>query len=319
MTRPIVIAHRGASGYLPEHTLAAKALAYGLGADFLEQDVVATRDSELVVLHDIYLDDITDVARHFPGRQRPDGHYYVVDFDLAELRGLNVVERRKPGTAAAMYPDRFPSGMRGLRVVTLDEELQLIQGLNRSMRRDIGIYPEIKDPAWHRAHGLDLAQLLLRKLDDYGYRTPDDAVFVQCFDAAELRRVRHDLKCALRLVQLVGNDARHAELLTPEGLDGIATYAAGLGPHYSQLVDSRDGASNPGTAEVRPVTAWAHAAGLQLHPYTFRRDALPEYVPDLEALLTLFLRDVGVDGVFCDHPDIGVRVRNTLCDERRAT
>ena len=98
----------------------AKALAYGLGADFLEQDVVATRDSELVVLHDLYLDDVSDVAQQFPRRQRADGHYYVVDFDLDELRGLNIVERRKPGSAAAAYPDRFPSGMRGLRVVTLD-------------------------------------------------------------------------------------------------------------------------------------------------------------------------------------------------------
>jgi glycerophosphoryl diester phosphodiesterase len=318
MTRPIVIAHRGASGYLPEHTLATKALAYGLGADFLEQDVVATRDSELVVLHDIYLDDVTDVAQHFPRRQRPDGHYYVVDFELDELRGLNVVERRKPGSAAVAYPDRFPSGMRGLRVVTLDEELQLIQGLNRSMRRSVGIYPEIKDPAWHRAHGVDLAHLLLRKLDDYGYRTADDAVFVQCFDPGELRRVQHDLHCALKLVQLVGNDARYAALLTPGGLASIAEYATGLGPHYSQLVGYRAAGPEQGV-EVGPVTTWAHAAGLQIHPYTFRRDALPAYVSDLEGLLTLFLRDVGVDGVFCDHPDIGVRVRNALCDEHRVT
>ena len=87
-TTPIVIAHRGASGYLPEHTLAAKALAYGLGADYLEQDVVATRDSRLVVLHDLYLDDVTDVARRFPGRHRRDGRHYVIDFDLAETRAI---------------------------------------------------------------------------------------------------------------------------------------------------------------------------------------------------------------------------------------
>ena len=100
---PIVIAHRGASGYLPEHTLAAKALAHGLGADYIEQDVVATRDSQLVVLHDLYLDDVTDVALKFPGRQRSDGRHYVIDFDLAELEQLTVFERRAPGTARAKY------------------------------------------------------------------------------------------------------------------------------------------------------------------------------------------------------------------------
>src|SRR5688572_24954616 len=98
MTPPFVIAHRGASGYLPEHTLAAKALAYGLGADYLEQDVVATRDGRLVVLHDLHLDDISDVARRFPGRQRADGRHYVVDFDLSELETLRVFERRTPGS-----------------------------------------------------------------------------------------------------------------------------------------------------------------------------------------------------------------------------
>src|SRR6185503_3100921 len=105
---PIVIAHRGASGYLPEHTLVAKALAHGLGADYLEQDVVATRDGKLVVLHDLYLDDVSDVAERFRGRQRDDGLHYVIDFDLTELKTLTVFERRAPGSAAAKYPARFP-------------------------------------------------------------------------------------------------------------------------------------------------------------------------------------------------------------------
>jgi len=103
---PIVIAHRGASGYLPEHTLEAKALAYGLGADYLEQDVVATRDAQLVVLHDLHLDDVTDVASRFPGRQRADGRHYAIDFDLAELQQLAVSERRKPGSRSARFPER---------------------------------------------------------------------------------------------------------------------------------------------------------------------------------------------------------------------
>src|SRR5918994_4470336 len=178
-TQPIVIAHRGASGYLPEHTLAAKALAHGLGADFLEQDVVATRDSKLVVLHDLYLDDVSDVAQRFPGRQCDDGRHYVVDFDLAELRALTIFERRAPGASTAKYPARFPAGTGLFSVATLEDELQLIQGLNRSTGRIVGIYPEIKHPGWHRRHGIDLAKLLLAELRGFGYSSAEDAAFVQ--------------------------------------------------------------------------------------------------------------------------------------------
>ena len=235
--QPIVIAHRGASGYLPEHTLAAKALAYGLGADFLEQDVVATRDSQLVVLHDLYLDDVSDVARRFPGRHRDDGRHYVVDFDLAELRTLTLFERRAPGTSTAKYPSRFPAGTGLFGVATLEEELQLIQGLNRSTGRIVGIYPEIKDPSWHRRHGIDLAELVLAELRAFGYSSAEDPVFVQCFDAAELTRLKHELGCELRLVQLVGPEPDYGALLTTTGLRAVSAYACGLGPHYSQLVE----------------------------------------------------------------------------------
>jgi glycerophosphoryl diester phosphodiesterase len=228
--RKIVIAHRGASGYLPEHTLEAKALAYGLGADYLEQDVVATRDGSLVVLHDLYLDDVTDVAARFPQRRRADGHFYVIDFDLAEIRQLNVCERREPGTDRARFPARFPLGMQGLRVATLEQEIQLVQGLNRSTGRRVGIYPEIKDPAWHRAHGMDLSRALIATLERFGYRNKDDLAFVQCFDPNELARVRDEIGSGLRLVQLVGPEPEFAPLLTRGGLERIARYADGLGP-----------------------------------------------------------------------------------------
>jgi glycerophosphoryl diester phosphodiesterase len=203
MTIPIVIAHRGASGYLPEHTLAAKALAHGLGADYLEQDVVATRDGKLIVLHDLHLDDVSDVAQRFPGRQRSDGRHYVIDFDLAELQTLRVAERRAPGAVAAKYPMRFPSDAALFRITTLTDELRLIQGMNQSMARVVGIYPEIKEPEWHRTHGIDLAALLLAELAGFDYWRAADPVFVQCFDAAELVRVKKDLGSELKLVQLV--------------------------------------------------------------------------------------------------------------------
>lgn len=306
--QPIVIAHRGASGYLPEHTLAAKALAHGLGADFVEQDVVATRDSELVVLHDLYLDDVSDVALRFPGRQRDDGRHYVVDFDLAELRTLTLFERRAPATSVAKYPSRFPVETGLFGVATLADELRLVHGLNRSTGRSVGIYPEIKDPKWHRRHGIDLAKLLLAELRAFGYWSAEVPAFVQCFDAAELSRLKHELGCPLRLIQLVGPEADYGTLLTGKGLRSISTYAYGLGPHHSQLVEHPAAGRPPRRSDLAPG---ARDAGLALHAYTFRRDDLPAYARTLEELLGFFWIEVGVDGVFCDHPDVAVRVRDS--------
>jgi glycerophosphoryl diester phosphodiesterase len=302
---PIVIAHRGASGYLPEHTLAAKALAYGLGADFLEQDVVATRDGALVVLHDLHLDDVSDVAQRFPGRQRSDGRHYVIDFDLAELQTLRVFERRLPGTVSAKYPGRFPSDVGILGIATLADELRLVQGLNKSTGRAVGIYPEIKEPKWHRDHGVDLAARLLAELATFGYARADDPVFVQCFDPAELVRLKEHLGCELKLIQLVGPEPEYADLLTPTGLLRLKEHAAGLGPHHSQL--AAGAADRP--PQCLPLTRVAHDVGLQLHPYTFRRDDLPRYAHSLEEWLEFFLVEANVDGLFCDHPDVAVRVR----------
>lgn len=304
---PIVIAHRGASGYLPEHTLAAKALAIGLGADYIEQDVVATRDSQLLVLHDLHLDEITDVARRFPGRQRDDGRHYVVDFDLAELQRLRVFERRLPN-GAVKYPERFPIDAGIFRIATLAEELRLVQGLNKSMRRSVGIYPEIKDPAWHRTHGIDLSRLLLAELATFGYSRRSDAIYVQCFDAAELARLKTELGCDLKLIQLVGAEPRYSELLTQTGLRQVATYAHGLGPHHAQLA-RRDADGSPAVTELAEQ---ARALGLHLHPYTFRRDDVPGYARTFEEWLEFFIVHVRVDGLFCDHPDAAVRVRESV-------
>jgi glycerophosphoryl diester phosphodiesterase len=304
---PIVIAHRGASGYLPEHTLPAKALAHGLGADFLEQDVVATRDRELVVLHDLYLNDVTDVAKRFPLRCRDDGRYYVLDFDLAELERLTVFERRTSGQSTAKYPRRFPVDSGIFRITTLRDELRLIQGLNRSTGRNVGIYPEIKNPQWHREHGIDLARLLLDALHEFGYSRATDAAFVQCFDAHELVRVKHELECELKLVQLVGVEPEYAGLLSEDGLEEIASYAYGLGPSYRQLAEI-----GAGHLRLTPLAKLAHDAGLQLHAYTFRQDDLAGYARTLDELLEFFFVEARVAGVFSDHPDIAVRVRNAL-------
>lgn len=307
--RPIVIAHRGASGYLPEHTLPAKALAYGLGADFIEQDVVATRDHRLVVLHDLYLDDVTDVAQRFTGRHRDDGRHYVVDFDLAEIETLSVVERRAPGSSTPRFPSRFPAATAIAGVATLATELKLLQGLNKSMARSVGIYPEIKAPQWHRRHGIDLAALLLAELAAFGYAREEDLAFVQCFDARELVRVRDELGCALRLIQLVEPTPEYADLLTADGLKRVARYAQGLGPSHTQVAQGESG-----RPRLTPLARLAHDCGLELHPYTFRRDELPAYGQTLEDFLTFFFVEARVDGVFCDQPDIAVRVRDRVLE-----
>jgi glycerophosphoryl diester phosphodiesterase len=300
MHAPLVIAHRGASGYLPEHTLVAKALAHGQGADFIEQDVVATRDGGLLVFHDLSLDALTDVRERFPGRARPDGRHYCIDFDLAEIRQLQVRERRHPGTGKPLYPRRFPVEAGAFGIVTLEEELAFLQGLNRSTGRIAGIYPEIKEPAWHRQHGIELGARVVDVLAGFGYSRPDDPVFLQCFDATELQRLRHELKVSLPLVQLVeGPDPG----LDASALADLATTVDAIGVDLRLLLA---GLPDSGLA------AMAHGAGLKVHGFTVRADALPSGYRELTALLDALCRERGVDGVFTDFPDRVVRYRDGL-------
>ena len=161
IANPIVIAHRGASGYLPEHTLEAATLAYTMGSDYIEQDLVLSRDGIPVVLHDIHLDTVTDVASLFPERKREDGRYYVIDFDVAELKTLSVHERRKL-SGEQVYPNRYQGDAR-FTIATFEEHIELITNLNRQLGRDIGLYPEIKAPAWHRQEGYDFSQIVMTR------------------------------------------------------------------------------------------------------------------------------------------------------------
>lgn len=310
--KPLVIAHRGASGYLPEHTIAAKAMAYAQGADYLEQDLVMTRDDEIVVLHDHHLDTVTNVAKLFPGRARDDGRYYVIDFTLDEIRQLAVSERfgTRNGEPSAVFPKRFPLNQSTFKVNTFAEEIELIQGLNRSTGQSIGIYPEIKSPAFHRAEGKDISAAVLGVLKSYGYVDTDDKVFLQCFDPYELVRIRSELLPAmemdLRLVQLIGYGEEFAPLVTPDGIRQVATYAAGIGPSMHLLVDPDSDADD---LQLSDLIQLAHAAGLTVHPYTFRQESnqIPPYAKDFDDLLDIFINRVGVDGVFTDFPDRAVK------------
>lgn len=305
----LVIAHRGASGYLPEHTLAATAMAYAQGADFIEQDLVMTRDDQVVVLHDHYLDTVTDVADVFPGRARSDGRFYVIDFTLAELRQLAVSERfrLKGADKVAVYGQRFPLEKSSFQINTFAEEIELIQGLNKSTGRSVGIYPEIKSPAFHRGEGKDISAAVLEVLKSYGYNEQQDKVFLQCFDPYELQRIHGELLPSLNmtvpLVQLLGTGPEFKAALTSEGMKAVASYADGIGPSMQLIVKPHSTAKDVQTSNLVPL---AHELGLVVHPYTFRRDQLPGYAADYDQLLEIFLNDIGVDGVFTDFPDLTV-------------
>ena len=310
--KKLVIAHRGASGYLPEHTLAAKAMAYAQGADYIEQDLVLTRDDQLVVLHDRHLDTVTNVAELFPDRSRDDGRYYVIDFTLEEIRSLSVSERfqTKDGVISPVFEDRFPLGKSSFRVHTFAEEIELIQGLNVSTGKSIGIYPEIKSPKFHRDEGKDIASAALSVLRHYGYDDKSDAVFFQCFDADELRRVHGELMpqmdMTLKLVQLMGTEEQYHWMLSADGMQSVSAYADGIGPSALLLIAPE---STTSTFKGTKLVEFAHKAELQVHPYTFRRerDQMPPFAKDYEDFLRIFLDVVKVDGVFTDFPDLTVK------------
>lgn len=328
-TNKIVIAHRGASGYLPEHTLPAKAMAYAQGADYLEQDLVMTKDDRLVVLHDHYLDRVTDVAKHFPDRARKDGRYYAIDFTLAEIKSLKFTEGFDivNGKQVPTYPGRFPMGKSDFQVHTFEEEIEFIQGLNHSTGKNIGIYPEIKAPWFHHQAGKDIATKTLEVLKQYGYIGKQDNVYLQCFDVAELKRIKNELEpkmgMNLNLVQLIAHtDWKETQVKQPDGkwvnysydwmfkpgaMKQIAQYADGIGPDYHMLVEKT---STKGNVKLTDMVTEAHSRKLTVHPYTIRSDALPDYVSNVNELYDVLYNQAGVDGLFTDFPDKAVQFLN---------
>jgi glycerophosphoryl diester phosphodiesterase len=295
MDKKIVIAHRGASGYLPEHTLEAKAMAHNMNADFIEQDIVLSKDDIPIIIHDIYFDDVTNVVTKFPTRKRKDNRFYVIDFTFDELQTLQVTERFNPATGAQVYKNRFPKGKGNFKLHSLQEEIELIQGLNASTGKNIGIYPEIKEPKFHQKEGKHLTEIVLKILSDYGYKTKKDNCILQCFDANELERVRKELHSELFLVQLIESKEETKKL------KHFATFADGIGPWYKQILSEK----TDGKFTFTSLVSDAHKLALKVHPYTFRADALDEFSSFKEMMQT-FLIDANVDGVFTDFPDLVV-------------
>ena len=312
LAQKLVIAHRGASGYLPEHTLPAKAMAYAMGADYLEQDLVMTKDDQLIVLHDITLDRTTDVAQKFPQRAREDGRYYAIDFTLAEIRQLRATEgfEIEDGKVEQVFSNRFPMNQSSFQVPTFQEEIEMIQGLNKSTGRSIGIYPEIKQAAFHRAEGKDISTAVVNVLKQYGYTDKDDKVFLQTFEFEVLEIIKREIFPAagvdLKLIQLLSSADTYPWMFADGGMQRLAELADGIGPSYSLIIDR---ASTAGNIIDSGLVEQAHDAGLAVHPYTFRADPglVPDYAEDFEQLLELFYFEAGVDGLFTDFPDRAVR------------
>lgn len=284
----IVIAHRGASGYVPEHTLEAYAMAHAMGADYIEPDVVLTKDKVFICLHDIHLEMTTDVEQVFPDRKRDDGKWYAADFTLAEIKQLHAHERLK---------NRFPQDKSSFQVPTFAEMIELVQGLNKTTGREAGIYPELKEPKWHRENGLPMEEAFLELVKGYGYTDETSKIFVQCFETDPLKRMRDELGSELPQIQLLGSGKDFTAMLTKEGLKAIAKYADGIGPEKGRI--------------TLISVLEAHDAGLLVHPYTFRKDSLPSNYSSLNNEIEEFYWKIGVDGVFTDFPDIAADVAHS--------
>ncbi len=326
--KPLVIAHRGASGYAPEHSLVAKAMAHTMGVDYIEQDVVMTKDDHLVVLHDPYLDRVTNVMTEYPTRFREvfgEKRWLAIDFTLAEIKTLRMTEGfefdEKTNSMSSPYPNRFPIFKSNFQVSTLEEEIELIQGLNHSTQKDIGIYVEVKAPWLHLMEGKDISLKTLQVLKQYGYSTKQDKVYFQCFDPEETQRV-HDqllpsLNMDIKLVQLIAHTDWNETMrlkngeLTPYNYDWIfeqgamqkiSQYADGIGPWMPMLVENDTSLSSIGQSLLMQE---ARINKLFIHPYTFRaeRNKIPEFAQSFNHLLEIFLVHLRVDGVFSDQPD----------------
>lgn len=308
----LIIAHRGASGYLPEHTLAAYELAIAQGADYIEPDVVPTKDGVLIVRHENELSDTTDVATRFPGRKTQktiDGEtregYFAEDFTLAEIKTLRAKERLK-------FRSHDSDGQ--LEVPSFAEVLALVRKSSEGRSRPIGVYPELKHPAYFAGLGLQPDALLIEDLRRAGFSQRTDPVFIQSFETAALRALRG--RTELRLIQLLdeashrpydlvlaGNPRTFGDLAKPAGLADIASYADGIGVHKELVMPLGPGGR---VAMTTTLISDAHTQKLPVHAYTFRQEVVfipPDFDFDVVTEVRAFLA-LGVDGLFCDFPDL---------------
>ena len=342
---PLVIGHRGAAGYLPEHTLESYALAVELGADYIEPDLVATKDGHLIARHEPNIINTTDVATRpeFASRKRMaviDGFaeegFFASDFTLAEIRTIRAKQ------AFSERPQQFNGKF---NIVTLEEIIALAKRKSEETGRTIGIYPETKHPTYHQKIGLPLEKRLIDALDKAGWNRRGAPVFIQSFEQANLKQLRK--MTLLPLIQLIDADDVNADgslafnapfdrpydwtvsgdpkllartfayLVTDAGLKEVATYANGIGP-WKRFIVSTVAAGLPGPGEASrtlapptDVIARAHKAGLLVHAYTFRneqRRLASDYAGNAINEYLQFYK-LGIDGVFSDFTDTAVAAR----------
>ena len=289
----LVIAHRGASGLYPEHTLAAYEAAIDMGADFIEPDLVMTRDGVLVARHERYLSGSTDVAERpeFAARRtvKPVGDgeredWFVEDFTLAELKSLRARQTREGRPRD--HDDQYT-------IPTFTEILGLVAITNQT-GQTVGVYPELKSPGYFKVQGLDPKAALVEALEAADLDSVGAPVFIQSFEPWVLREL--DAETDWPLVQLL--PVTTGEVLTPKS---IAEYADGIGPWKQVLMGFEGG--------PEAYIALAHGNGLAVHPYTFRDDEVGPGFETIEDELRAFY-DLGVDGVFTDFPDTALAVRD---------
>ena len=326
--RPLVVAHRGASGYRPEHTLAAYSLAIAQGADYIEPDLVLTRDGVLVARHENEISATTDVStrREFASRRTTKmiddvetTGWFTEDFTVAELKTLRVRERLPAVRPANRRYDGYYD------VATFDEILHLVAGSRTRTGAAVGVYPETKHPTYFRSIGLPIEEPLLRSLGEHGFGEPSAPVFLQSFETTNLQQLAD--MTDLRLVQLIepvgrpfdlmgSPDGRsYADLTTEQGLRSISSYAFAVGLPKSVMIPRDESGS---LLTPTPVIDRAHEAGLTVHGFTFRQEnvflplqyrvgADPAEPGDLAGEIGAFVA-AGVDGIFVDQSDVGSQV-----------
>jgi glycerophosphoryl diester phosphodiesterase len=342
-TVPIVIGHRGACGYVPEHTLTSYFIAMQDGVDYVEPDLVMTKDGVLIARHENEIGGTTNVAQHpeFAGRRTTktiDGishtGWFTEDFTLAELKTLRARER---------IPDVRPNNTRfdgQFEVATFEEILALVDGVQQQREMNakqlglpapkrIGVYPETKHPTYFQGLGLAMEELLVDTLHRHGYKGREGLAIIQCFEVANLKAMRRMTE--LPIIQLMESDGgpydfvakgvkrTYQDMITPAGLAEVATYATGIGPYKLQVIPRN---ADDTLGEPTSLIKDAHAAGLKVHAYTFRAENQflpkdlrsgpePQHLGDLESELKVYL-NAGLDGFFTDHADFGVRSRDAF-------
>lgn len=294
--RLTVIAHRGASGYLPEHSFPGIAMAHAWDVDYIEADLVMTKDNHLIVLHDLFLDTTTNVKSIYPNRMRKNGRYYVIDFTLQEIKKLSLQERFQHDTKQLYFKNRFQKQINSLKIPTFVEFIEMILELNRITKKRVGIYPEIKRYHFHQQNDKDIVGKTINILRKYQFET-NGLAMIQSFYPKALMVLKDKFQTKIPLVQLIGEDSwekneiNFTQMKTKKGLAKVAKYANGVGFWLNQL-------------KASPIRSnYAKENQLFVHAYTLRVESIPKEM-DLRTYIRKLIKDFNIDGIFTDQADL---------------